>query len=108
MARIQADHRQAALLQLMPVPGRQRAAFQANALHMRRSRVDDCRNGFRRRGAFATPERLPVLVDNTDGCLLQRYIQPDILLHEDTLRWLPVWARSHQTLLYRRRAPGPD
>ena len=35
---------------------------------------------------------LPLRVDNTDGCLLQRYIQSDILLHEDTLRWLPLWA----------------
>src|SRR5512134_240087 len=81
MARIQADDRQTQRLERVPVPGRQQSALEADPCHSRCSPGEDSGNALRCRCTLALPEGRARLIHHAEACLLQRYVQANILLH---------------------------
>ena len=78
---IKADHGQAQLPQLVPVPGRQGTALQTDAHRLGRPRADGRSDCLRGGGALAFPDHLAAAIDDTDRGLLLRDVQSDILFH---------------------------
>src|SRR3954447_4387877 len=88
---VEADHGQAQLPQLVPVPSRQGTALQTDAHRLRRPRADSRGDRLRGGGALAFPDHLTAAVDDADRGLLLRDVQPDILFHASS----PQWVRWH-------------
>src|SRR6266581_9322338 len=64
----------------MKQPGRKLATFQTNAHCVRRMLCNYCVNTFWRRAAFAAPDCGSGIVYYTNRGVLERYIEPDVLL----------------------------
>ena len=81
MPSIDADDRQAHLIQLGPQPGRRCSCLKSDSGDMRRMRLDKCcdRLGVRSYHSFALD--LSSSIDDADRCQLQRHVQSDIVLH---------------------------
>ena len=105
MTGIQADHREIKLRQLVPVPGRQRTALQADAGDLGRPGANSPGDRLRCGRALALPECLAACVDDTDRGLLQRHVQSNILFHVFLPR-LPHFGLITADLSHNRRAPA--
>src|SRR5215831_19205084 len=80
MTRVDANDRQLPCPQLVKQPGRELTGFETDPRRLRRVLCDDRVNAFRRRAAPASPAGGSAIVDDAYRGLLERYIEPDIVL----------------------------
>jgi len=74
--------------EFMHKPWRHRASLDPNAGVIPRMSTHRCGNLFRRRGALATPQSAPDIVDDANGCHFLRNVQtPEVGHHCGNLRW---------------------
>ena len=80
MTRVDADDRQLPCPQLVEQPGRELAGFQTDPHRSGRMPRNDSVNAFGGRAALGLPDCRSGIVDDADCGLLERYVEPDILL----------------------------